>query len=131
MTLRTQSLVWSAGYVLLIALVVGCAWHLPRGEGKAAARPTIAASDHNAAVKLSFTPAGNGLPPAVGTSKAHWSVTRSSGGVWVCVGVGMAVQVGTFPSALLDHLAPVGLVRLPPENVAWQRSTWEVLGVTR
>ncbi len=40
LTLRTQSLVWSAGYVLLIALVVGCAWHLPRGEGKAAARPT-------------------------------------------------------------------------------------------
>lgn len=42
LSLRTQSLVWSAGYVLLIALVIGCAWHLPRGEGKAAARPTSA-----------------------------------------------------------------------------------------
>jgi len=61
LAIRGQSLLWSAGYILLIALVLLCAWRLPRSiAAEAAAEPSEAPTAARILywIALAFVPSG-------------------------------------------------------------------------
>ncbi|URW76672.1 fused MFS/spermidine synthase [Sphingomonas donggukensis] len=91
LALKMQSLVWSGGYVLLIALVALCAWRLPRGDDAIAAAATVS-------------------PPPPRRRVAHWIVLAAvPSGLMLATSTFLTTDIVAVP---LLWVLPLGLYLL-------------------